>query len=53
MRNSDAVQTRGLIRGKYIQHSNTGEIKQYTMKGQKTCNIAGWLYGPKYIEGTT
>lgn len=48
MRNSDAVQTRG-----YIQHSNTGEIKQYTMKGQKTCNIAGWLYGPKYIEGTT
>lgn len=57
MRNSDEVQTRGLIKGKYIHQSNTGENKQYTMKEQRNCNIAGWLYGsfhgPKSIEGAT
>lgn len=39
MRNSDTLQTRGLIKGKYIHRSSTEEIKQYTMKEQMTCNI--------------
>lgn len=38
MRNSVMVQTRGLIKGKYI-HSSTEEIKQYTMEEQMICNI--------------